>query len=195
MMEQIMIRMTGLKTVLAMAALVALAACAEVPVDPMKPIEPLGDFKLGYAVVSAANAEKAPLSRDATPEEWETAIQTRLQAALSPLPGTRFYHVSITVAGYALAGPGIPLIAAPKSALIITVNLWDDAEQRVLIEEHHQITVIEAITAETMILGSGLTQTREQQIAGLADRAVEETVKWLRENEAEFHRFDAQSES
>jgi hypothetical protein len=191
--EQDMIRLNGLKAALVLVASIALASCAEAPVE-QKALEPLGDFKLGYAVVSAKNAEIAPLSREATPEEWETAIKSRLEARLAPLQGSRYYHVSITVGAYALAVPGIPIVASPKSAIVILVNLWDDAEQKILLEPAHKITVIEAITAKS-IFGSGLTQTREEQLAYLADRAVEETLKYLRENEAVFHRFDAQSET
>lgn len=188
-----MTRFSGLgRWVLMIFTAAFLTACGETAaVGPTAP-EPLGDFKLGYAVVVADNVEKGPFSRDATPDELEAAIKPVLESRLGAYQGNRFYHVSVTVEAYALAVPGIPIIASPKSALVISVNVWDDAEKKIITEERHRITILEAISAKSLF-GSGLTQSKEEQLAGLSHLAVNEVVKWLKENEALFHRYDEES--
>ncbi|MFM2356712.1 MAG: hypothetical protein RLZZ528_2448, partial [Pseudomonadota bacterium] len=51
----------------ALAALVLLAACAGE--DLAAPPDPLGDFRLGYNIVVAKNAQQVGPSRPATAEE------------------------------------------------------------------------------------------------------------------------------
>ncbi len=165
-------------------AALALVACAETDANG-KPPDPLGDFSLGFAVVVAKHAEKGPFSRDATPEELEAAVKSEIQRVFGPYDGDRLYHVAIAVNAYALAVPGIPLVASPKSALVITLNIWDDANQVKVGEEHKQFTILERISGKTL-LGSGITQTKEEQLAGLARSAVRQVEKYMRENEALF---------
>ena len=50
-----------------------LAACQTS--DLMEPPVPLGEFALGLNVAVADNVQKVPISRDATPEDWEAAMK------------------------------------------------------------------------------------------------------------------------
>ncbi len=161
-----------------------LVACAETgPVD--KKPEPLGDFKLGYSIVVAKNAEKGPFSRDATAEELEASLKAEVERVFGVYDGPRLYHIAIAVDAYVLAVPGVPIVASPKSAFVVSLNVWDDARQVKVTEEHKQFTVLEAFTAKS-IFGSGLTQSREEQMAGLSRSTVKQIHIWLRENEAVF---------
>ncbi|MCB1366262.1 MAG: hypothetical protein KDK00_00725 [Rhodobacteraceae bacterium] len=164
----------------------ALTACGDAtpPASTTAP-KPLGDFKLGYAVVSADNVQKAPMSRDATADEWEAVLKPEFERRLSGYQGERFYHVSITVAAYSLAMPGIPLVFSPKSAVVIMVNVWDDARQVRIIEQDKQFTVVERLTAKS-ILGSGLTMSREEQMAELSTRVIDQVMKYLEDNADAF---------
>ncbi len=170
-------------------ALVAfvLAACAapEDVVTYTAP-EPMGDFKLGIVTVFAGNVEKGPFSRDATQEELASTLKAEVERVFRPFPGTKYYNLALSVDVYALALPGIPLIAQPKSALVVTLNVWDDAKGARIYEERKQFTILERITGGSLLLGSGLTLTREEQLAELNKLAVKRIEKWLRENEALF---------
>ena len=94
-------------------ALLLLAACATN--DLAEPPVPLGDFQLGFNVVVADNMQMVPISRPATVDEWELAMQKAVDARFGRYEGTKLYNLGISVDGFALAPPGIPVVLAPKS--------------------------------------------------------------------------------
>ena len=108
-------------------SLAVLAGCGANDLD--EPPAPLGNFALGLNVVVADNMQKVPISRDATVDEWEAAMKKAIDERFGRYEGTKLYNFGISVDAYALAPPGIPLIASPKSALVVTVTIWDDAAQ------------------------------------------------------------------
>jgi hypothetical protein len=139
---------------------------------------PLGDFRLGHNIVIAPNLTRGPVSREATEEEWIAAVSKAVGDRFGRYEGDRYYHFGISVEGYVLAQPGLPVVASPRSALILRVTVWDDAAQAKLNDEPETVTVTEAVSGETM-LGSGLTQTREQQMENLAISAARQIERWL----------------
>ncbi len=160
-----------------------LAACAAE--DLATPPPPIGDFQLGYDIVVADKAEAVGPSRKATPDEWEAAIQKEIDKRIRRYDGERLYHLGIGVNAYALAVPGIPVVISPKSVVVITVDVWDDALQRTVNAEPKKFTVFEGISGATVI-GSGLTKSREQQIQTLSENAARKIGEWLVENKAWF---------
>lgn len=154
-----------------------LSACAGKG-DLDKPPPPLGQFKLGLNIVVAKGAQKSPVSRNATPEEWQAALKKAMQARFGRYHGDRFYDFGIKVDGYALAPPGIPIVLSPKSVLVITANIWDDPTQTELNAKGKQIVVFEGFSPATVI-GSGLVQTRQEQMDRLAYNAAKKIETWL----------------
>ncbi len=73
----------------------------------------------------------------------------------------------MSVEGYVLAQPGIPLVFAPKSILIVNFTLWDDAKNKKLNAKPHQITVFESFD-QGPIIGSGYTKSAEEQLKKVA---------------------------
>ncbi len=169
---------------LLMAAATLLAACAG-PADPERPPVALGDFRMGHNIVVGSTARQVGPSRTATPEEWETVLKAEIYRRLGGYEGTGLYHLGVSVDGYALALPGIPVALNPRSTLVVSVSVWDNGTQQKLNPEPHQIIVFESVSAETVI-GSGLTQSREKQMANLAANAVRQIEAWLEENSAWF---------
>ncbi len=161
--------------------LAALAACARNDLD--RPAEPIGNFRLGLAVVVTDQMQKVPISREATGEEWEAVLKEALEARFGRFEGDKLYNIGVAVDGYALAPPGIPVVASPKSILVVSVAVFDDAAQTMLNEggKGKQITAFEQTSGETL-LGSGLTQTKEEQMRNLAFVAVSKIEDFLREN-------------
>ena len=146
-----------------------LAACqkndlAEAPV-------PLGNFELGLNIVVADNMKKVPISRPATQEEWETSLIKAVDARFGRYSGTKLYNIGIAVDGFALAPPGIPVVAAPKSVLVVSVSFFDDASGTKLNAEGKQFTIFENFSGATVI-GSGLTRSRQKQIEILSYNAA-----------------------
>ena len=88
-----------------------------------------------------------------------------------------------------LAPPGIPLVASPKSALVMNVTIWDDAEAMKLNEEPHQMLIFEAAD-EGSVIGSGLANTREEQLANLAFNASRQLEIWLSRQHSNLGWFD-----
>lgn len=138
----------------------------------------LGDFKLGHNIVVADNPQKVPISREADPKDWDDSLTAALQARLGRYDGDKFYNIGVSVDAYALAPPGIPLLLSPKSALVVTATIWDDAAGEKLNEKGMQFTVFEGVDGETMV-GSGLTRTGKQQMEKLSFNAAKRIERWL----------------
>lgn len=167
----------------AVLSLSFLAACAAE--DPNAPPEDFGDFALGYNIVVAKNAQAVGPSRKATAEEWEAALKTAIGERFARYQGEKLYHIGVGVDAYALAVPGVPVVLSPKSVLAVTVNVWDDTAGRTVNAAPKQFTVFEGLTGDTVV-GSGLTRTREEQMATLSANAARQINVWLVENKAWF---------
>lgn len=158
-------------------AAVALAACTQnLPSDPL---EDLGAFKLGYNIVVADKMKKGPVSRDATKEEWVSVMTKAMDDRFSRYQGDQLYHFGISIEGYMLAPGGVPVLYSPKSALIIRVTVWDDAAGKKLNSEAKQFTIFETTTSDSVIIGSGHDRTREEQMIGLSNNAVDAIEDWM----------------
>ena len=80
-------------------------------------------IKLSIATIGLTeNATKGPFSRDATQEELQTSLMAEIDRRMGRYDGTQFYHLGVSIDGYILAMPGIPVVASPKSAMIISVR-------------------------------------------------------------------------
>ncbi|WP_226936323.1 hypothetical protein [Pseudogemmobacter faecipullorum] len=176
-----------------LTALILLAACGGKN-DLKDPPVPLGDFVLGHNIIVAENVQKVPISRDASPAEWEASMKEAVAARFGRYEGSRIYNIGISVDGYALAPPGIPVVAAPKSVLAITANIWDDATATKLNPEGKSFTVFESLSGETVI-GTGLTSTKAQQMEALSFNAAKKVEGWLLEHPEWFGMTKAQQEA
>ncbi len=168
--------MPFIRVIALLCGLIILSACAhndlaEAPAD-------LGDFTLGLNIVVADHMQKVPISRTATTDEWEAAMKKAIEDRFGRYDGTRVYNIGIAIDAYALAPPGVPLVLSPKSALVVTANVWDDAKALKLNDKGKQITVFESLDGDTAI-GSGLTKTAAQQMDSLAYNAAKAVEKWL----------------
>lgn len=161
--------------------LLSLAACATN--DLAEPPAPLGDFALGLNIAVADNIQMVPISRPAEPKDWEAAIKKAVddRFGATRYQGSKLYNIGINIDAYALAPPGIPLVASPKSVVVITANIWDDAARKKLNEEGKQFTVFEGLSGDTLV-GSGLTKSKQQQMDTLAFNAVKRVEDWLLEH-------------
>ncbi|MFN5828491.1 MAG: hypothetical protein ACK446_16075, partial [Rhodobacterales bacterium] len=148
-------------------AVILAAGCGAQDLD--EPPVDLGPFRLGLNIVVTDTMQKVPISREATAEEWETGLTKAIANRFGPAryDGDRFYNIGINIDGYALAPPGIPVVAAPKSVVVVSANIWDDANQQRLNPEARQFTIFESLSGESVI-GTGLTSTKTQQIEALS---------------------------
>lgn len=145
---------------------------------------PLGDFKLGHNIVVASKAQQGPLSRKASETLLVDTVKAAVAERFGRYDGDSLYHFGISVEGYILALPGVPVVAAPKSVLIINLTVWDDEAGKKLNDEPHQITVFETFGAD-LIVGSGLTMTAEEQLVILSQNAVKAIETYLVRQQAE----------
>lgn len=162
-----------------LGGLMFLAACNTGPQDRVP--ESLGEFKLGHNVVVASKMRQGPVSRDATAEEWETTIKSAVQQRFGGFDGDQLYHLGISVEGFMLAPPGVPVLYNPRSMLVINVTVWDDSAGKKLNDEVHQITVLEDSTTQTFFKGSGRERTKQEQMDGLTANALDQLGDWLSE--------------
>lgn len=143
----------------------------------------LGEFQLDTLVVIVDEPVKGALSRDASDAELKAAVTQSVQSQLGRFDGGGAFGLGIKVAGYVLAQPGIPVVLAPRSILFLNVNVYDlrDGTARRLNGEVQRFTVFEDAGGDT-VLGSGYTQSGEEQLAEMAENAAIEIEKWLRDN-------------
>ena len=168
---------------LLLLALLGLAACTT-PLDPEVQRAGLGNFRLQHLVVIVDEPIKGPVSRTVTEAQLKSAVTEAMAARFGRFSGDTPFSIGIKVQGYVLAPRGLPILFAPRSHLFLSVNAYDGAQQR-LNAETLNLTVNERAGGDTVI-GSGYTQTAEQQLAELADNAGIEIERWLRENETWF---------
>jgi hypothetical protein len=180
-MEFSMSHLSGIRNLgLAVLSLAMLAGCA-LPVDEDEPQVAMGDFSLGHNIVISDDPELGPFSRTATDEEWVASLTAAIDKRLGGYDGDKLYNLGITVEAYALALPGVPVVFTPKSALVINVLVWDDAAQKRLNPEVKQLAVFESVSGDTLI-SSGLTQSREEQMANLSRNAAKAVQDYLLKN-------------
>ena len=154
--------------------------------DLSLPPEPMGNFLMGHNIVVADDAQQGPLSRKADPDDWEVALKDAIQADLGRDTGTNYFHIGTHVDAYVLAIPGVPLVATPKSVLIISVNVWDDSTGEKLTEEPKQLTVFERSEKSTFIVGSGIVNSKAVQMRNLSRNAARLIRKYLQQNKQWF---------
>lgn len=179
--------LSPLKSLAALALAGLLAACSTSGANMGEPLAELGDFRLCYNIVTTNDAVQGPFSREADLDVFADRIRDQIDRRFGRYEGTRLYHIAIHLDAYVLALPGVPLVASPRSALIISVNLWDDALGRPLNSEPRQLTVLESASGEAL-LGSGLTQTASQQMQQLTENAALAIEAWMLQNPEWFPR-------
>lgn len=171
-----------LRWVSGFAMLLVLAACggnADLDEAPV----PLGDFKLVHNIVVAPKAQRGPLSRKASEEQLVETMRGAIAERFDRYEGNSGYHFGISVEGYVLAVPGVPVVLAPKSILIINLTVWDDAAGEKLNDEPEQITVAETFGTGA-IIGSGYTLDAEEQLAQLSQNAAKAVERYLVKQQA-----------
>lgn len=152
--------------------------------DLDKAAVPLGDFNLVHNLAVAPKAVKGPFSREVSKEQLAQALMDATAERFDRYDGARNYHFGMSVEGYVLALPGVPLVATPKSIMIINLTVWDDAKNAKLTPEPHQITVFESFD-QGPVVGSGYTKSAEEQLKNLAQNAAKQIETFLVKQNAE----------
>ncbi|AHC99452.1 hypothetical protein [Leisingera methylohalidivorans] len=165
-----------------LAALGMLAACGETRLDEAP--EDLGAFQARVTHVYTEKALQWPLSRNADHSEWDAAIKNALETRLRRYQGAQEYDVAVTLEGFMLAPPGVPVLFSPKSAVVVNVFVYDVAEKKFLAKKH-QMEIFESTTGESALLGSGHARTKEQQIQGLAVNIADKVEEWMADQHKE----------
>ena len=171
---------TAARRSLALGLLMLAAACTNL--DPNGELVPLGDFRLGHNIVIAPDAQKGPFSRDATPQELSDALTAAIEERFVRYDGNGLYHFGISIGGFVLAQPGLPVVYTPKSVMIFDVTLYDNATGEKLNEEPHRITAFEGLQNSAPIIGSGLTRDRDAQLKNLTQEGARLMQDWLTQN-------------
>ncbi len=158
-----------------------LVACATEEDLEMTP-EPLGDFRLGHNIALAEDVTRGPFSRDFDTDMIEATVQDAVAKRLRRYDGDGLYHLGIVVGGIVLAQPGIPVVYAPQSVLVLDVTIFDNETRQKINEEPHRIQVGEGIGNAVPIFGSGMVRGPEEQLANLAENSARQLEAWLRDN-------------
>lgn len=164
------------------AALALLAACGETRLDEAP--EDLGAFQARVTHVYTEKALQWPLSRNAEHSEWTAPIKNAVDTRLRRYEGSQEYDVAVTLEGFMLAPPGVPVLFSPKSAVVVNVFVYDVAEEKFLAKKH-QMEIFESTTGESALLGSGHARTKQEQIQGLAINIADKVEEWMAEQHAE----------
>ena len=112
-----------------------------------------------------------------------TQLGDRRRAAVERAAAARRHPSSRTRPARAVTPPPTAFYLI---ALIVTVFVFDDATQTLLNPEGKRLTMLEGVSPESFI-GSGLTQTKTQQIARMSYRAALAVQNYLLDNPAWFN--------
>jgi hypothetical protein len=170
-----------------LSVLIMLAGCANQTIKG--PPVPLGDFSLGHNVVVTKNTQSSIISRNVSDEKLVAAMTGAIDQRFGRYEGENLYHLGISIEGYVLAPPGVPVIYTPKSLLLVTVTVWDDAGGRKLNEAPHQVIALETTGGDSLVIGSGWGRNKEKQLAGLTFNAAKSIEAWLVEQTETYKWF------
>ena len=159
-----------------------LAACAAKDEDLSLPPEPLGQFRLGHNITIADNVTLGPFSRELSETKLEASVQNAVAKRLRRYDGDGLYHLGIVVGGLVLGQPGVPVIYAPHSVMIVDVTVFDNTTQKKLNEKPKRITSGEGFSNAVPILGSGYVRSADEQLANLSEGVARRIEAWLNEN-------------
>ena len=157
------------------------------------PSDPFGDFRLGHIAVYGEDITKGPFSREATDDEIKGALYVALQNQLSQYTGAGEYHIVVIVDAYILGKPVIPLVFSPQTALGFRLSVWDAQTMTRFDLTPEKLFFLENANRRTLF-GSGLRQTREEQIVSLTQSVAQQIDTWLREQHATKGWFDPDTE-
>jgi len=172
--------LTTARRLMAVCLLTLAAACTNV--DPDGALVPLGDFRLGHNIVRAIDVQKGPFSRNATEDELSQALAAAVEQRFGRYDGDGLYHFGISIGGYVLAQPGLPVVYTPKSVMIFDVNIYDNATGQKLTDKPHRITTFEGLENSAPIIGSGIARGKDEQLANLTREGARLIQDWLGQN-------------
>ena len=170
-----------IRAILAVVAATLIVGCAAEE-DLSLPPEALGDFRVGHNIAIADDTVRGPFSREFTETQLEAAVQNAVAKRLRRYDGDGLYHLGIVVGGVVLAQPGIPVIYAPSSVLLLDVTIFDNSTQQKLNEEPMRIQAGEGFSNMVPLLGSGYVRSADEQLANLSASAARNIEKWIRDN-------------
>lgn len=177
-----------IRLIIVLAGLLGLAACTGAT-DLNQPPVPLGNFSLGHNVVVAPKVETtSTVSREVSKEELTDAVKLAIAERFDRYDGSKEYHFGVSIEGYILAKPGVPVVLAPKSGMILRITVWDDAKGIKLNAEPAQLTVLETLDGDS-IIGSGWTQSKETQLRNLSRNAAQSIENYVVQQNAEHGWF------
>ena len=183
---------------LAAAAVLGLLGACGVPDPATQTLVPMGDFALGTNAVVAVDPQKGPLSRNVDVDEFKAILEDEMERRFRRYEGERVFHMGTAIEGYVVAAPGIPLVLAPKSILIVRFTLYadevgPDGKPVKLNPETKLVTVFESLASGPFI-GSGYTQTPQEQMRNLSRNAAAAIQRYMLENPEWFAMTEAEAE-
>lgn len=170
-----------MRSILAVVLVFLMAACAAEE-DLTIPPEALGEFRLGHNIAIADDTVRGPFSREFTETQLEAAVQNAVAKRLRRYDGDGLYHLGIVVGGVVLAQPGIPVIYAPSSVMLLDVTIFDNSTQKKLNEDPMRIHADEGFSNTVPFIGSGLVRGADEQLANLSANAARKIEQWIRNN-------------
>lgn len=144
--------------------------------------EPLGQFRLGHNIAIADETERGPFSRAFTEIQLEAAVQDAVAKRLRRYDGDGLYHLGIVVGAVVLAQPGIPVVYAPSSTMIVDVTIFDNSTQQKLNEKPKRIIAGEGFENTVPFIGSGLVRNADEQLSNLSTNVAAQIEDWLLDN-------------
>ncbi|NNE78686.1 MAG: hypothetical protein HKN18_00300 [Silicimonas sp.] len=162
----------------AVAALLGCAAEEDLSETP----KPLGQFRLGHNIAIADNVTKGPFSREFTETQLEASVQNAVAKRLRRYDGDGLYHLGIVIGGIVLAQPGVPVVYAPQSVMILDVTVFDNTTKKKLNDEPERIFAGEGFSNSVPILGSGHVRSADEQLENLSASAAKQIEAWLNEH-------------
>jgi len=168
---------------LSFAALIFASLCACATDDDLNETPaPLGDFRLGHNIAIADDITRGPFSREMDTDIIEATVQSAVGERLRRYDGDGLYHLGIVVGGIVLAQPGVPIVYAPSSVMILDVTIFDNETREKINEEPERIQVGEGFANAVPIIGSGLVRGPEEQLENLSKSAARAIEDWLQDN-------------
>ena len=109
-------------------------------------------------------------------------MQNAVAKRLRRYDGDGLYHLGIVIGGIVLAQPGVPVVYAPQSVMILDVTVFDNRTRQKLNDKPERIFAGEGLKNAVPFIGSGYVRSAEAQLENLSASAARQIEDWLRQN-------------
>lgn len=167
---------------LCLFALLGMSSCGDGVLFPA-PSGPLhlANIRIGHVGVVTSGMVQGAYSNAVSPEDLASHLRGAITSKLAGLDGARSYNIGVKVTSYMLANPAVPTVSSPKSALIMSVTVWDDSRGQKPVAPPATVIAVDGLYGTSVFI-TKQQGDKDHRLAALSAKAALEIERYLTKN-------------